>query len=121
TLSALDYQKILLRRREFAGRVSALLTDIDLLLVPAQPFASPTRAELSSIVADAAGLEALIRFTAPFDMSGHPTITLPAGFTRDAAPLAIQLVARRFAEPLLIRAGRSFQRESLWHRRHPPV
>ncbi len=119
--SALDYQRMLLRRRDFAGRLTALFEQVDLLLLPAQPFASPTKTELSQLVSSEAGLLSLIRFTAPFDLSGHPTITLPAGFTAQRTPVAVQLVAQRLHEPLLVRAGRAFQRATDWHRRRPPV
>lgn len=118
-VTGMQYQRILLRRRDFAGRVAALFDDVDLLLVPVQPFASPTIARLTATIADAEGLASLIRFTAPFDMSGHPTITLPAGFTDSGTPVAFQLVAAHMREQVLVRAGRAFQRETTWHRRHP--
>jgi amidase len=54
-------------------------------------------------------------------MSGHPTITLPAGFTDRGLPVAVQLVAAHLREDLLVRAGRAFQRETDWHRRHPTL
>lgn len=118
-LSAMDYQKILLRRREFSGRVAAMFENVDLLLIPAQPFASPTVARMATLGANPDELTALIRFTAPFDMSGSPTITLPAGFTERGTPVAVQFVGRHLDEALLVRAGRAFQRETKWHRRHP--
>ncbi|RPH62830.1 MAG: hypothetical protein EHM83_11010 [Burkholderiales bacterium] len=118
-VTGMQFQRILLRRRDFAGRVAALFDDVDLLLVPVQPFASPTIAQLGATIADAEGLASLIRFTAPFDMSGHPTITLPAGFTESGTPVAFQLVAAHMREQVLVRAGRAFQRETTWHRRHP--
>ncbi|MGA8759568.1 MAG: amidase, partial [Stellaceae bacterium] len=46
-LSGLDYQKIILRRASFRGRVAALFQGIDLLLVPAQSFASPTTTQMA--------------------------------------------------------------------------
>ena len=58
---------------------------------------------------------------AVFSMSGHPTLTLPAGFTTAGTPAAIQLVARRLGEPMLVRAGRAFQSASDWHRRRPAL
>lgn len=118
-VSGMDYQRILLRRREFAGKVAALFQSIDLLLIPAQPFASPTMARMKTLGANPAELAALIRFTAPFDMTGSPTITLPAGFTPAGTPVAVQLVARHLGEQLLVRAGRAFQRETPWHQRRP--
>ena len=114
-----DLQKVWLRRRDFAGRLTALMETIDLLLIPAQPMASPTVAQMAALGSDPAGFARLVRFTAPFDMSGHPTITLPAGFTRQGTPVAIQLVAARLEEARLVRAGMAFQRVTHWHRGRP--
>ena len=62
-----------------------------------------------------------MRFTAPFNMSGRPTITLPVGFTREGLPLGVQLVGPHLREDLLVRAGRAFQNATDWHARRPPV
>ena len=120
-VSALDYQKILLRRRDFAGRLAALFQGIDLLIIPAQNIASPTLAQMATLGQDPAALLALMRFTSPFDMSGSPTITLPCGFTPKHTPIALQLVSRHMEEDLLVRAGRAYQRETRWHRMFPNV
>ena len=119
TMSSLDLQKVWLRRRAFAGRINALFETIDLLLIPAQPMDAPTNAEMSTLGTDPASFARRVKFSAPFNMSESPTITLPSGFTRDSAPVAIQLVARHVAEATLVRAGWAFQREAHWHRRHP--
>ena len=121
SLSAMDLQAVWLRRRAFAGRVTALFQSIDLLLIPAQPKASPTNAEMDALGTDPDDFARLVRFTAPFDMSGHPTITMPAGFTRGGLPVAVQLVSARLDEALLVRAGRAFQRVTDWHQRHPAL
>jgi amidase len=52
-------------------------------------------------------------------MTGHPTITLPGGFSANGLPIAFQLVAAHLDEATLIRAGAAFQRSTSWHRRHP--
>ena len=120
-LSAADYQKILLRRRNFAGRLAALFQTIDLLIIPAQFIASPTMKQMATLGRDPQALLSLTRFTSPFDMSGSPTITLPSGFTSAGTPVAFQLVSRHLEEDLLVRAGRAYQRETSWHRRHPKL
>ena len=117
--SALDVQKVWLRRRAFSGRVAALFETIDLLLIPGQPMASPTNAEMATLGTDAESFARLVRFSAPFNMSGSPTITLPSGFTPRGTPVAVQLVSAHLNEALLVRAGRAFQRVTDWHRRHP--
>lgn len=121
TVSALEQQRIWLRRRAFSGRLAALFDNIDLLLIPAQSMASPTRSQMETLGQDPQGFNRLVRFSAPFNMSGSPTITLPAGFTSRGLPLAVQLVAAHQNEGLLVRAGRAFQRETEWHTRHPAV
>jgi amidase len=120
-VSAAAYQKILLRRRDFSGRLAALFQSIDLLIIPAQFIASPTMAQMATLGQDAAQLLALMRFTSPFDMSGSPAITLPCGFTAKGTPVAFQLVSRHLEEQLLVRAGRAYQRETDWHRTHPQL
>ena len=120
-VTALDLQKVWLRRRQFAGRVAALFETIDLLLVPAQPMASPTMAQMETLGSDPNAFQTLVKFTAPFNATGSPTITFPAGFTRQGTPVAMQLVGRHLDEALLVRAARAFQRETDWHRRHPAL
>ena len=48
----MDYQKIILRRNDFRGRVAALFESIDLLLIPAQSFASPTLSMMATLGED---------------------------------------------------------------------
>ncbi len=78
----------------FAGRVQRALAPVDVMLIPAQPIAAPTVARMATLGQVPAELAALIRYTAPFDMSGHPTMTLPAAFTAKGLPVAVQFVGR---------------------------
>jgi amidase len=116
-----DYQKIMLRRLDFTGRVRALFEDIDLLLIPATGVASPTVARMATMGVDAELMYAMLRYTCPFDMSGNPTITLPGGFTEAGTPIAFQFVSRHFDEALLVRAGWDFQQATDWHTKHPTL
>jgi len=120
SISASEMQKIWVRRRRFSGEVRGYFQNYDLLLIPAQPMASPTCKQMLTIGTVPAELARLIKFTAPFDMSGSPTITLPAGFTSKNTPVAIQLVAGHMAEATLVRAGSAFQQVTDWHSRTPP-
>ena len=91
------------------------------MLMPAQPIAAPTVARMATLGQVPAELAALTRFTAPFDMSGHPTLTLPVAFTDERA--ADRCPVRRPASrrAAIVRVGRAFQRATEWHRRHPQV
>jgi len=119
SMSAMDYQRLALRRADFTGRVNALWQDVDLLLIPAMPFAAPTHAMMATLGEDAALLAGALRYTCPFDSSGSPTLTLPGGVNAEGIPVAIQFVAPNFEESLLVRAGWAFQRATHWHRQHP--
>ncbi len=57
--------------------------------------------------------------TAPFNLTGHPAICIPAGFS-GGLPLSIQLVGRAFEEALLLRISHAFEQATEWHTRRPP-
>jgi amidase len=118
-LSAQDYQKILLRRLELRGRIASLFETIDLLLIPVHPFPPLTLAMIRTLGDQPALIARLQEYTCPFNMTGHPTITLPGGFSATGLPIAFQLVAADMDEATLVRAGAAFQRVTSWHRRHP--
>jgi len=47
-------------------------------------------------------------FTFPFNLSGHPAISLPCGVTQGGLPVGLQLVACRHADAQLLRWGAAF-------------
>ncbi|MEZ0113475.1 amidase [Catenulispora sp. EB89] len=118
-VQAMDLMQWHYERLAFTGALATLFRDIDLLVIPTQPRADFTLADEAEEFSTAEGLAHFIRFATPFDMSGSPTITLPAGFTDKGLPLSFQLVARHLDEPLLIRAGDAYQRATDWTERHP--
>jgi len=120
-LAGTDYQKILLRRLELRGRIDALFDTIDLLLIPAHPFAPLTLATIRTLGEQPELIAKLQRFTCPFNMTGHPTLTLPGGFSEAGLPVAFQLVAAHLGEATLVRAGVAFQDVTSWHRRRPVI
>ncbi|UBQ43924.1 amidase [Comamonas thiooxydans] len=120
-MAAMDYQKLLLRRAAFSGRVRALFASVDLLLIPTTAFAAQSVERMATFGEDAELFAGMLRYTCPFDLTGNPTITLPGGCTQEGAPVAFQLVARHFAEDMLINTGRAFQQATDWHKRHPAV
>jgi amidase len=116
-VSGQDYAKANLARRQFAGNLEALFGEIDLMLVPVMANPVPTVDDFARICPDPEGLERLIYFTCIYDVSGHPTITLPGGLSNRGEPLAFQLVSRYLGESLLLRAGKAWQDEFAWRQR----
>ncbi len=113
------YARANLARRQFAGNLNALFEQIDLMIVPVSGNAVPTVEEFARICPDPEGLERLIYFTCIYDVSGNPTITLPAGLSSSGEPLGFQLVAAHLGEALLCRAGQAWQADFGWDQRPP--
>jgi amidase len=120
-LTATDYQRILLQRATHTGQLNAVLMQVDMILMPAMPFAAPSTERIANMRKEPGYRRLMSRFTAPTDMSGHPTLTFPAGETASGLPVAAQLVSGHLNEGLLVRAGSAFQNVTQWHLRRPPI
>ena len=58
-------------------------------------------------------------FSYPFNFTGQPATTCPAGFTPAGLPVGLQLVGRRFADLTVLQASAAFERERSWHQKLP--
>lgn len=98
--SAQDLMQAAFRRGELFRRVQGWLEDVDALLMPTLARAAlPIDSNLfDPIEIDGAVLPevraAWFPYTMPWNLTGHPAITLPTGLDRDGLPLAVQLVGR---------------------------
>lgn len=119
-LSGRELQRIRLRRMDLRARFARLMRTIDLLLTPVHPFAPLTLEAIQTLGERPQMILDLQRYTAPFDLTGSPTITLPGGFASVGLSIGFQLIARHLAEQTLVRAGVAFQAVTGWHNRHPP-
>ena len=84
-----------LLRRQYAR----FFESYDLLLmpttpVPAPPIEGPDAVELARL---------LTRFTAPFNLTGLPALSLPCGFATDGLPIGLQIVGPHWGEARVLR------------------
>jgi aspartyl-tRNA(Asn)/glutamyl-tRNA(Gln) amidotransferase subunit A len=100
-------------RRQF----DAFFDNWDILLLPTTPVAAPP------IVGPDAVEQArlLTRYTAPFNLTGLPAISLPCGFNDQNLPIGLQIVARTWSEAKLLRAAYAYQQATGWHLRRPVI
>jgi Asp-tRNA(Asn)/Glu-tRNA(Gln) amidotransferase A subunit family amidase len=61
------------------------------------------------------------RFTGMFSVTGHPTITFPAGLSRAGLPIGVQLAGAAFREATLLRLVHHIQSITDWHLRRSPL
>jgi amidase len=104
------YARLETLRAQFRSALQTLFGEVDLLIAPAMVGPTPTLDAFDAVVRSDDEVAAFITFTAPFDYSGHPTITLPFGLDADGMPRSFQLIAPLGAEAALIRAGSAFER-----------
>ncbi len=85
------------------------LTGVDLLVMPTVPMvARPIPAPDDPLeVRVSRGLEMIVN-CAPFDVSGHPATSVPAGLS-EGLPVGMMLVGRRFADATCLRAAHAFE------------
>lgn len=60
-------------------------------------------------------------YTHPFNLTGHPAMTLPCGFHSDGLPVAIQLVGRRSEDARLFKVAALFEQARPWSGRRPQI
>ena len=119
--TGLDYGRAEIRRREFRGAMENVFQSIDLMIKPVYRKLNPTLKSYAAMCAKEGGLDDLIYFTGLDDITGAPTITLPAGLDKNGSPLSFQIVGRHFEEALLFRAGKVWEDECNWGELRPPL
>ncbi len=94
---------------EVRARYDAALDDVDLLLMPTVPMiAKPIPAPDDPIeVRVARGLEMIVN-CAPFDVSGHPGTSVPAGLS-EGMPVGMMLIGRRWADATCLKVAHAFE------------
>ena len=60
-------------------------------------------------------------YTHPFNLTGHPAMTLPCGMHSDGLPVAIQLIAARSQDARLFKVAALFEQAQPWAHRRPRI
>tara|TARA_B110000091_G_scaffold104695_1_gene113743 strand:- start:108 stop:575 length:468 start_codon:yes stop_codon:yes gene_type:complete len=105
----------------FTSAFITMFGEVDCMLCPTMPKLTPSLAKMAHYGSDPEVLHAIMRFTAPFNFSGNPTITLPNGIDTAGMPHSMQIVGPHLGECAIIRAAAAYQRVTNWHTRHPNI
>ena len=60
-------------------------------------------------------------FTAPFNVTGLPAISVPCGFSEGGLPIGMQIAGKPFDEPGVIQAAYTYQQYAGWHEVKPTI
>jgi aspartyl-tRNA(Asn)/glutamyl-tRNA(Gln) amidotransferase subunit A len=114
-VSGVDFQQAMFDRTSLFRRVQSLLQGADLLAMPTlSRTALPIDQDLFGTIDIDGQVFNEVRsnwfpWTMPFNMTGHPAVSLPCGFASDGLPIGIQLVGRFRGDVELLRVSALFE------------
>ena len=110
-LSALEYRQLEKARETFARRVTGVHPQYDLVITPQL---ATTAFAVNHEVPPGTHMERWWQwspFTYPFNLTQQPAATVPCGFASNGLPVALQIVGAKFADHLVLKAARAYERE----------
>jgi amidase len=107
----------------WARRMAAWWEDHDLLLTPTVGAPPPELGWFTAAGPAEEGrrIASFIPYTAQFNMTGQPAISLPLHWTPAGLPVGVQLVAAYGREDVLVRVASQLEQAAPWDGRRPPV
>ena len=110
-LSALEYRQLEKARETFARRVTGLHPQYDLVITPQL---ATTAFAVNHEVPPGTHMQRWWQwspFTYPFNLTQQPAAAVPCGFASNGLPVAMQIVGAKFADHLVLKAARAYERE----------
>jgi aspartyl-tRNA(Asn)/glutamyl-tRNA(Gln) amidotransferase subunit A len=120
TVLAKDYLAAQRARRVIQDEVEAALRRVDVLVFPTQPIVAPPLHAYQLVEhAEADVLDVEIGHTGLANLTGHPALSVPCGFTPADLPVGLQFTGRAFDEQTILQLGLAYEQATTWHTRRP--
>lgn len=104
------------RRYENNRRLAEIFSETDVVLTPTTS-TTAFRAE-GPMPSEIDGREIkvmhAITFTYPFNVSGHPAVSIPCGYDDEGLPVGLQIVGRRHADHVVLQLAAAFEQARPW-------
>ena len=108
-MSALDVQRLTLRRGALGSQMRQFMQDWDLIVTPTVAVPAFDARPAGHTPMDAQAMLGWSPFSYPFNLTQQPAITVPCGLTSDGLPIGLQIVGPMFGDALVLRAARAFE------------
>ncbi len=122
-LRGVDFGNALAARHSFWEQVRRVYENYDLLLCPTLPV-PPFKVgqdDADSLEGQKLGPLQWTQFTYPFNLTGQPAASVPAGWTKSGLPVGLQIIGNRFADLLVLQAARAWEQVQPWRDKWPSV
>ncbi len=122
-LRGVDFANALAARHDFWEQVRHVYERFDLLLsptLPVPPFAVG-KDDADPLDGEKLGPLQWTRFTYPFNLTGQPTASVPAGWTKSGLPVGLQIIGNRYADLLVLQASRAWEQLQPWNHKRPTL
>lgn len=123
-LRAVDYMQGLEKKGEVEVMFEAAFERADVILAPVTPIAAPRIGDTAIRVPgerETTVRAELLRMTRPTNVSGHPAISIPCGFTGAGLPAGLQLIGPKWGEAKLLSIALAYEDATEWGARHPSL
>ena len=108
-------------RYDFRERVREFFERFDLLLSPTLPVAGVDAGVSVPQGIVGRNIVTWVCYTYPFNLTGQPAASIPAGFTRDGLPVGLQIVSRAYREDDLFSIAAALEAVRPWAAQVPPL
>lgn len=113
-----EYARAIERRHQNNVILSEVFSDVDIIITPTTATtAFGANGPMPSSI-DGKEIKPMhaITFTYPFNVSGHPAVTVPCGFDAAGLPVGLQIVGRRHTDHVLLQLARVFEQAKPWQK-----
>jgi aspartyl-tRNA(Asn)/glutamyl-tRNA(Gln) amidotransferase subunit A len=108
-LSALDVQRLALRRGDLGSLMRQFMQRYDLLVTPSVAVPAFDAVPAGTRPMTPETMLGWTPFSYPFNLTQQPAITIPCGLTASGLPIGLQIVGPMFADALVLRAARAYE------------
>jgi len=122
-LRGVDFANAQAARHDFWEQVRRVYERFDLVLSPtlAVPPFAVGQDDADPLEGERLGPLRWTRFTYPFNLTGQPAASVPAGFTKGGMPIGLQIIGDRHADLLVLQAARAWEQVQPWSEKRPKV